>query len=79
MDIQHEDCAMKTRKKKCRGDRKRQRFRRQLYRQGLDSDTIKRKEEGKFGDLYIKFKIMIPTNLSQEEQELFVKLSKMRS
>ncbi|MFZ1790435.1 MAG: J domain-containing protein [Saprospiraceae bacterium] len=37
------------------------------------------KEEGKFGDLYIKFKIMIPTNLSQEEQELFVKLSKMRS
>lgn len=49
MDIQHEDCAMKTRKKKCRGDRKRQRFRRQLYRQGLDSDTIKRKEEEKFG------------------------------
>ena len=49
MDIQHDDCAMKTRKKKCRGDRKRQRFRRQLYRQGLDSDTIKRKEEGKFG------------------------------
>ncbi|CAF5225584.1 unnamed protein product, partial [Rotaria magnacalcarata] len=49
MDVQHEDCTMKIKKKKCRGDRKRQRFRRQLYRQGLDSDTIKRKEEEKFG------------------------------
>ncbi|CAF5017380.1 unnamed protein product, partial [Rotaria socialis] len=49
MDVQHEDCTMKIKKKKCRGDRKRQRFRRQLYRQGLDSDTVKRKEEEKFG------------------------------
>ncbi|CAF3215804.1 unnamed protein product [Rotaria socialis] len=49
MEVQHKDSTVKAKKKKCRGDRKRQRFRRQLYRQGLDSDTIKRKEEEKFG------------------------------
>ena len=35
-------------KKKCRGDRKRQRYRRQLYNQGLDSTTVDKLIEEKF-------------------------------
>ena len=36
------------RKKKCRGNRKRQRYRRQLYNQGFDSDTVAKLVEEKF-------------------------------
>jgi hypothetical protein len=36
-----------TTKKKCRGDRKRQRYRRQLYSQGLDSTTVDKLVEEK--------------------------------
>ena len=36
------------------------------------------KKEGHFGDLYITYQIMIPTNLSEKEKELFQELSKLR-
>jgi curved DNA-binding protein len=35
------------------------------------------KKDGEFGDLYIKWNIKLPTNLSQEQKELFEKLSKL--
>jgi curved DNA-binding protein len=37
------------------------------------------KKEGHFGDLYITYQIMIPTNLSEKEKELFLELSKLRT
>jgi curved DNA-binding protein len=37
------------------------------------------KEEGKFGDLYVTYKIEIPTSISSEEKSLFEQLSKLRS
>lgn len=36
------------------------------------------KKEGVFGDLYISYQIMIPTNLSEKEKELFGELAKLR-
>lgn len=36
------------------------------------------KKEGEFGDLYISYQIMIPTNLTDKEKELFKELSKLR-
>jgi curved DNA-binding protein len=36
------------------------------------------KKEGEFGDLYITYKIKIPTNLSEKEKQLFTELSKLR-
>ncbi len=36
------------------------------------------KKEGQYGDLYIKYSIKIPTNLSPKEKELFTELSKLR-
>ena len=36
------------------------------------------KKEGEFGDLYISYNIVLPTNLSQKEIELFSELSKLR-
>lgn len=38
----------------------------------------KYKKEGKHGDLYITYKIKMPTNLSTEEKELLTQLSKLR-
>ncbi len=35
------------------------------------------KKEGEFGDLYIKWNIKLPTNLTNEQKELFKKLSTM--
>ncbi|HLY69994.1 MAG TPA: J domain-containing protein [Puia sp.] len=35
------------------------------------------KKDGEFGDLYIKWNIKLPTNLSHEQKELFKKLSTM--
>ena len=37
------------------------------------------KKEGQSGDLYITYQIMIPTNLSEKEKELFEELSKLRN
>lgn len=37
----------------------------------------KYKEDGKFGDLIITYSISIPTNLNEEQKELFEKLSKL--
>jgi len=37
------------------------------------------KKEGHFGDLYITYQIMIPTNLSEKEKELFLELSKLKT
>ncbi|CAF3454204.1 unnamed protein product [Rotaria sp. Silwood2] len=37
-----------TKKKKCRGNRKKQRYRRQLYNQGFDSDTVAKFVQEKF-------------------------------
>ncbi len=34
------------------------------------------KKDGQFGDLYITYKVAIPKNLSAEQRELFIKLSK---
>ncbi len=36
------------------------------------------KKEDQFGDLFITFKVRIPTNLNAKEKELFIKLSKLR-
>ncbi|WP_299671052.1 J domain-containing protein [uncultured Polaribacter sp.] len=36
------------------------------------------KKEGQFGDLFVKFKIKTPTNLTSKEKELFTQLSKLR-
>lgn len=36
------------------------------------------KNEGAFGDLFITYKVTLPKNLSEEEKELFTKLSKLR-
>lgn len=53
---------------------------------GTQTDSILRlkgkgfplyKKENQFGDLYIKWKLKIPTNLNPEQQELFQKLSKL--
>lgn len=38
----------------------------------------KYKKEGQFGDLYITYKIELPTKLSEKEKELFTELSKLR-
>ena len=35
------------------------------------------KEEGQFGDLYITYSVIIPTNLSGRQKELFTELSKL--
>ncbi len=37
------------------------------------------KKEGLFGDLYITYQILIPTNLSEKEKELFEELTKLRT
>ena len=36
------------------------------------------KKEGQFGDLFITYQVVLPKNLSEEEKELFTKLSKLR-
>lgn len=36
------------------------------------------KKEGEFGDLYITYKVKVPTNLSEKEKQLFTELSKLR-
>lgn len=36
------------------------------------------KQEGEFGDLYVTYKIKIPTQLTEKEKELFTELSKLR-
>jgi len=36
------------------------------------------KKEGVFGDLYITYQLVIPKNLSAQEKELFIQLSKLR-
>ena len=37
------------------------------------------KQEGQFGDLYITYKLQIPSNLSEKEKDLFEQLSKLRN
>ena len=37
------------------------------------------KSEGTFGDLYITYHVKLPTNLTQQEKDLFVELSKLSS
>ncbi len=37
------------------------------------------KKEGEFGDLFVTYKIKIPTNLSDKEKELFKELAKIRN
>ena len=37
------------------------------------------KSDGQTGDLYVMFNIIIPTNLSQKERELFTQLAKLKS
>lgn len=39
----------------------------------------KYKKEGQFGDLYITYQVVMPTNLSEKEKELFRELQKLRS
>lgn len=36
------------------------------------------KKEGEFGDLYISYQIILPTNLTEREKELFTELAKLR-
>ncbi|WP_281239400.1 J domain-containing protein [Flavobacterium praedii] len=37
------------------------------------------KREGEYGDLYISYQILVPTNLTQKEKELFEELAKLRT
>ncbi len=37
------------------------------------------KKEGQFGDLFITYQVLLPTNLTSREKELFNELSKLRS
>lgn len=37
------------------------------------------KSEGNFGDLYISYKVKLPTNLTQEQKDLFLKLKNLSS
>ncbi|GGG97796.1 molecular chaperone DnaJ [Polaribacter pacificus] len=37
------------------------------------------KEEGKFGDLYISYNVVLPTNLSEKEKELFHQLNNLQT
>ena len=37
------------------------------------------KKEGEFGDLYISYQIILPTNLTEKEKELFAELAKLRT
>ncbi|WP_264563827.1 J domain-containing protein [Flavobacterium sp. N3904] len=37
------------------------------------------KKEGEFGDLYISYQIVIPTNLTEKEKGLFIELAKLRT
>jgi curved DNA-binding protein len=36
------------------------------------------KKDGEFGDLYVTYKVKIPTHLSEKEKELFTELSKLK-
>jgi curved DNA-binding protein len=36
------------------------------------------KKDGEFGDLIVTFHVIIPTNLKEEQKELFRKLSSMK-
>jgi curved DNA-binding protein len=36
------------------------------------------KKEGQYGDLYVSYQVIIPTNLSEREKELFTELSKLK-
>ena len=36
------------------------------------------KQEGQFGDLYVIYKVQLPTHLTEKEKELFVQLSKLK-
>jgi len=38
----------------------------------------KYKIDGEFGDLYITYKVVVPTDLSEEQKDLFTKLSKLK-
>lgn len=37
------------------------------------------KKENEYGDLYITFKVKLPSNLSEREKELFTELSNIRN
>jgi curved DNA-binding protein len=37
------------------------------------------KKEGEYGDLYITYQVVLPTNLSEKEKELFSELAKLRT
>lgn len=37
------------------------------------------KKEGQFGDLYITYNVTLPTNLTEQEKQLFTELSKLRN
>jgi curved DNA-binding protein len=36
------------------------------------------KKEGSFGDLYVTYNVLIPQNLTQQQKELFIELSKLK-
>jgi curved DNA-binding protein len=36
------------------------------------------KQEDQFGDLYITYRVKLPTNLTEKEKELFTQLSKLK-
>jgi curved DNA-binding protein len=38
----------------------------------------KYKIDGEFGDLYITYNVVVPTDLSEEQKDLFTKLSKLK-
>jgi curved DNA-binding protein len=37
------------------------------------------RKEGQFGDLYVTYNVILPTNLSEKEKELFRELSKLKT
>jgi hypothetical protein len=56
---QQQQQANKTQKKKCRGDRKKQRYRRQLYDQGKTSEEVEKLVQEKF-----------PSQVQQQQQQV---------
>jgi SOS response regulatory protein OraA/RecX len=54
---QQQQLENKTKRKKCRGNRKKQRYRRQLYDQGLSSEEVEKLVEEKF-----------PSDIQQQQQ-----------
>lgn len=71
-----------TRKKKCRGNRKKQRYRRQLYLKGLETDAVEKLVQEKFDNRTDELpegdQSGISTEYRTEELEVYIPLNRVR-